>query len=45
MEPDDLGGFKALHDGTFEGAVWRMNSICESVCLRLLGEREAGKYL
>ena len=36
-------GFKAycLHDGTFEGAVWRMNSICESVCLRLLGEKEA----
>jgi len=41
VEPDDLGGFKALHDGTFAGAIWRMECICESTRLRFLGEKEA----
>ena len=36
-----LAAFQALHDGTFAGAVWRMECICESTRLRLLGEKEA----
>jgi len=34
-------GLQALHDGTFAGAVWRMECIYESIGLRFLSEKEA----